>query len=424
MDHASSRADVMAGTVHIIGAGLAGLAAAVALSKQGRRVTLHEATGFAGGRCRSYHDAALGMTIDNGNHLLLSGNRAALAFLRDIGAEQKLPLPPAAAFDFIDLSSRERWTLRLSEGLLPWWIFDSGRRVPGTRARDYLKLAPLLFPPAGKPIGEVIDCSGPLYERLTEPLLLAALNIAPPLGSAKLAGAVIRETLAAGGAACRPLIAREGLGATLIEPALAFMAQRGTEVRLGHQLHALRFADAGVAALDFGADSIALEGDDAVVLAVPPYAATALVPELEAPNEFRAIVNAHFRIAPPAGQPPILGVINGTTEWIFAFPGRLSVTISAGDRLIDTPRESLARAIWDEVKTATGLSAELPPWQIVRERRATFAATPAQDARRPGPVTRWRNLVLAGDWTSTGLPATIEGAIRSGNRAAELVAQA
>jgi len=415
-------------TIHIIGAGLAGLAAAVALSKRGtakrgERIAVHEATGFAGGRCRSYHDVALDMMIDNGNHLLLSGNHAALSFLRDIGAEQRLPMPSAAAFDFIDLASRERWTLRMNKGRLPWWIFDSGRRVPGTRARDYLKLARLLFPPAGKPIGEVIACAGPLYARLVEPLLLAALNIAPPLGSAKLAGAVIRETLAAGGAACRPLIARDGLGTTLIEPALAVMAQNGTPVRLGHQLHALRFSDDRVAALDFGSDSITLEPDDAVILAVPPYTATALVPDLKAPTEFRAIVNAHFRIAPPAGQPTILGVLNGTTEWIFAFPGRLSVTISAGDRLIDTPRESLARTIWEEVKAATGLTAELPPWQIVRERRATFAATPAQDARRPGPATRWRNLVLAGDWTDTGLPATIEGAIRSGNRAAKLVAQ-
>ncbi|HEY2227118.1 MAG TPA: hydroxysqualene dehydroxylase HpnE [Xanthobacteraceae bacterium] len=410
-------------TIHIIGAGLAGLAAAVALSKRGERVAVHEATAFAGGRCRSYHDAALGMEIDNGNHLLLSGNRAALAFLRDIGATHRLVGPPAAAFDFIDLKSRERWTLRLSEGRLPWWIFDPARRVPGTRALDYLALARLLWPPAGKPIGEVIACAGPLYARLVEPLLLAALNIAPPLGSAKLASAVIRETLAAGGAACRPLIAHDGLGTTLIAPALDTLAQHGAQVRLGHQLHALRICSTRVEALDFGGDSVALAADDAVVLAVPPYAATTLLPDLQAPNEFRAIVNAHFRIAPPAGQPPILGVLNGTTEWLFAFPGRLSVTVSAGDRLIDTPRESLARTIWDEVKGATGLSGELPPWQIVRERRATFAATPAQDARRPEPVTRCSNLILAGDWTNTGLPATIEGAIRSGNRAADLTAQ-
>jgi squalene-associated FAD-dependent desaturase len=411
-------------TIHIIGAGLAGLAAAVTLSKRGERVAVHEATGFAGGRCRSYHDAALGMEIDNGNHLLLSGNRAALAFLRDIGATHRLIGPPTASFDFIDLASRERWTLRLSEGRLPWWILDPARRVPGTRALDYLALARLLWPPAGKTIGEVIACAGPLYARLVEPVLLAALNIAPPLGSAKLASAVIRETLAVGGAACRPLIARDGLGTTLIAPALDTLARHGTQMRLGHQLHALRFSDTRVQALDFGGDSIALAAEDVVILAVPPYAATALVPELRAPNEFRAIVNAHFRIEPPAGQSPILGVLNGTTEWLFAFPGRLSVTVSAGDRLIDTPRESLARTLWDEVKAATGLTADLPPWQIVRERRATFAATPAQDARRPEPVTGWSNLILAGDWTRTGLPATIEGAIRSGNRAAAIVTQA
>jgi uncharacterized protein with NAD-binding domain and iron-sulfur cluster len=100
----------------------------------------------------------------------------------------------------------------------------------------------------------------------------------------------------------------------------------------------------------------------------------------------------------------------------------LSVTISAGDRLIDTPREELAKTIWAEVASVTGSPPELPPWQIVRERRATFAATPEQDLKRPSAETAWRNLALAGDWTDTGLPATIEGAIRSGNRAAELIA--
>ena len=99
----------------------------------GHHVVVHEATAFAGGRCRSYHDAALGMTIDNGNHLLLSGNHAALDYLRDIGAEDRLIGPPAAEFPFVDLTSDESWTLRINDGRLPWWIFDANRRVPGTR---------------------------------------------------------------------------------------------------------------------------------------------------------------------------------------------------------------------------------------------------------------------------------------------------
>ena len=272
---------------------------------------------------------------------------------------------------------------------MPWWIFDPARRVPGTRALDYLALARLLWPPAGKTVGEVIACKGPLYWRLVEPLLLAALNIDPPHGSAKLAAAVIRETLAAGGRACRPLIARDGLSATLIEPALA-TAATARRARCGSNISFARSASARrrVDALDFGGETIALADDDAVILAVPPYAAASLIRGLDVPTEFRAIVNAHFRIEPPADQPPILGVINGTVEWIFAFPGRLSVTISAGDRLIDTPREELAKTIWAEVASVTGLPPDLPPWQIVRERRATFAATPAQDAKRPGAANR------------------------------------
>jgi squalene-associated FAD-dependent desaturase len=417
----------MSRTTHIIGAGLAGLSAALKLSGRGEAVVVHEATAFAGGRCRSYADAAIGMTIDNGNHLLLSGNRAALDYLREIGAAASLIGPDEAEFQFVDLAGGARWTLRPNAGRVPWWIFDAKRRVPGTHALDYAALARLLWPPAGKTVGEVVSCAGPVYRRLVEPLLLAALNIEPPQGSAKLAAAVIRETLAAGGRACRPLVARDGLSATLIAPALATLQQRGGEVRLEHQLRAIHFGSGRVDALDFGGDTVALAADDTVILAVPPYAAVALVRGLGVPTEFRAIVNAHFKVDPPPGQPPILGVINGTVEWIFAFPGRLSVTISAGDRLLDTPREELARTIWAEVVKATGVAAdaaaELPPWQIVRERRATFAATPAQDLKRPDAATAWRNLALAGDWTNTGLPATIEGAIRSGNRAAELIAR-
>ncbi len=410
-------------TVHIIGAGLAGLSAAVELAVRGESVVVHEATAFAGGRCRSYHDATLGMTIDNGNHLVLSGNHAARAFLRVIGAEEKLVGPPTATYPFFDLATNEQWTLRINDGPLPWWIFDRRRRVPGTRATEYLPLAHLLWAERDRAVGEVVRFSGTLYERLVRPLLLAALNIEPSAGSAGLARAVVRETLAAGGRACRPLVARDGLGGALIEPALSFLRERRCEVRLGHQLYVMARSESSVGSLNFGTDNVVLGKDDAVILAVPPYAASALVPSLVVPSEFRAIVNAHFRIDPAPDQPPILGVLNATTEWVFAFPGRVAVTVSAADRLIDTPRDQLAQTIWKEVAAATGLPATLPPWQIVRERRATFAATPEQDALRPGARTRWSNLFLAGDWTNTGLPATIESAIRSGRRAADLVAQ-
>jgi len=97
------------------------------------------------------------------------------------------------------------------------------------------------------------------------------------------------------------------------------------------------------------------------------------------------------------------------------------VTVSAADAFNDEPREALARRIWAEVARAAGLPADpMPPWQIVREKRATFLATPDEERRRPGARTPLANLALAGDWTATGLPATIEGAVRSGRTAASL----
>jgi hydroxysqualene dehydroxylase len=407
--------------VHIIGAGISGLSAAVRLASAGHRVHVHEATQQAGGRCRSYFDAATNLTIDNGNHLLLSGNRHALAYARSIGTQAGLIGPKSAQFPFVDLVTGQRWLLDLGDSRLPLWVFDESRRVPDTGIFDYLGLAPLVWAPVSKTVGEAIRCEGTLYQRLVQPLLLAALNVDPPIGSAGLAGAIVRETLLAGGQACRPLIARDGLSALLIEPAVTLLQQKGASVSLGHELRELATSGDRITGLKFGSDEVALGPDDAVVMAVPPRAAAALLPGLPTPTKFRAIVNAHFRFDPPRDAPPILGVVGGLVEWLFAFPQRLSVTISAGDRLIDLPREELAEAIWRDVCKAAGVSGELPPWQIVRERRATFEATPEQNALRPKAVTTFKNLYLAGDWTDTGLPATIEGSVRSGDRAADLV---
>jgi hydroxysqualene dehydroxylase len=408
---------------HIIGAGISGLSAAVRLANANYTVHVHEATQQAGGRCRSYFDAATNLTIDNGNHLLLSGNRHARAYARSIGTEAGLVGPKRAQFPFVDISTGQRWQLDLGEGRLPLWVFDEARRVPDTGLLDYLALMPLIWAGTDKLVGKAIPCEGTLYQRLVQPLLLAALNVDPPEGSAGLAGAIVRETLLAGGQACRPLIARDGLSAVLVEPAIKLLQDKGASIQFGHELREFAIAGDKVGELKFGDDAVAVDAGDVVVLAVPPRPAASLLPGLKTPSKFRAIVNAHFRFDPPKDAPPIVGVVGGLVEWLFAFPQRLSVTISNGDRLVDMPREELAQAIWRDVCKAAGLPGEpaLPPWQIVRERRATFEATPEQNALRPGPVTAYKNLFLAGDWTDTGLPATIEGSVRSGDRAADLV---
>jgi squalene-associated FAD-dependent desaturase len=322
----------------------------------------------------------------------------------------------------MDLATGERWTVNINDGPLPLWLFDSKRRPPGTRATDFLGMAKLLLP-TKKTMGEVIDCSGPAYDRFLQPLMLAALNTDPKEGAAALAGQIIRETIMRGGKYVRPLIAHEGLGHALVEPALAYLAGRNATVRFGDRMREFGIANGKVTSLDFGDSKAELAPGDTVILAVPPMVAAALVPGLTTPTSSRAIVNAHFRLDPPANLPAMMGIINATTEWLFSYPGRLSTTTSGADRLLEQSREDLAATIWKEVAAIAGLSSEMPPWQIVRERRATFAATPQENAMRPGSKTALSNLYLAGDWTDTGLPATIEGAIRSGNRAADLALQ-
>ncbi|MBR0663709.1 NAD(P)-binding protein [Roseomonas hellenica] len=407
-------------TIHVIGAGLAGLSAAVTLAAKGERVILSEAARQPGGRCRSYHDSQLDMVIDNGNHLVLSGNQAVIRYLRAIGATDRLTGPDRAEYRFLDRATDECWVLRPSEGRIPWWVFDQRRRVPGTRLRDYMALAALTRSRPDARIADVIDCRGPLWERLLRPVLVSVLNTAPEEGSVALAGAVLRESLAKGGAASRPRIATPTLAAAFVDPALDQLHTAGAVVRLDHRLRALHWDGDRVTGLAFGAETVVLGPDDALILAVPPWVAAELLPGLTVPDAFEPILNAHFRIAPPPGAAPMVGLINGTAEWVFAFQDRLSVTVSAAGRLMDIETEALTARLWQDVAAVYGLTGPPPPSRIVKERRATFAATPAQAARRPPARTRWPNLFLAGDWTDTGLPATIEGALRSGEVAAGL----
>lgn len=410
------------GTVHVVGAGLAGLAAALHISERGSRVELHEAARHAGGRCRSYYDTTLQRVIDNGNHLVLSGNGAVRSYLKAIGAEGKVTATDDASFHFADLKTGERWQVRPNAGPIPWWIFDPRRRVPGTGWRDYLGLAALMRAGGTATIGQRMRCEGRLYDRLWHPLLVAALNTDPAVSSAALAGAVIRETLAKGGAACRPMIAADGLAEAFVDPAVATLAQRGVAVHFDRRLKGIERGAGRVASLVFGeAEPLPLAADDQVVLAVTAPVSALLLPEVPAPDAFRSIVNVHFLVEAPPDMPDMLGLVNAVSEWLFRFPGRIAVTVSDADRLLDMPREALARMIWAEVAAATGLAGEMPRWQVIREKRATFAALPEQEARRPGAATPFGNLFLAGDWTATGLPATIEGALRSGRTAAEAV---
>ncbi len=410
------------GTVHIVGAGLSGLSAAVRLTEAGRRVLLYESAPQAGGRCRSFFDATLERVVDNGSHLALSGNRALLGYLERVGARGALTGLRPAAFPFLDLRSGERWCLRPG-GL---WLFDEARRVPGSRPADYLAALRTLAARPGAAVADALPPGGPLYERLWRPLAVSVMNGAPDRVSARLFGAVLRETLLRGESACRPMFTEKGLSAALVDPAVAWLERQGAELRLGVRVDGLDREGDRVAALSVDGVRIPLAAGDAVILAVPAWIAGRLLPELPAPAAGRAIVNAHFRLPDPSpelpGGLPFLGLVGGTADWLFLRGDVLSVTVSDADALAGHPAESVAATLWRDVAGALGTpGAAPPPYRIVKERRATPDQSPVHVANRPGPRTALRNLFLAGDWTNMGLPATLEGAVRSGEFSARAV---
>ena len=293
----------------------------------------------------------------------------------------------------------------------------------GALLRD---LAALLAARRGRTVAAAIPRRGPLWHRFWDPMVRAILNEAPEDGDAGLLRAVMLRTFARGAGACRPVLAPRGLGAALVDPALGVLARRGVRIDLRTAVRAIRREAGTVAALETREGALPIGPDDAVILALPAAAAGDLLPELGLPSAGRAILNAHF-VLPGSRLPPLLGLVGSDAQWLFRRGDVVSATVSAAERsaLDGADRDAALARLWADVAAAVraqggAVPDAMPPARLIRERAATFDQTPAGSARRHGTRTRWTNLLLAGDHIATGLPATLEGAILSGERAAAL----
>lgn len=418
--------------VAVVGAGWSGLAAATRLATAGCAVTLLESAGQPGGRARNTRVG--GLDLDNGQHLLLGAYHETLAVLERIGmaASDVLHREPMA----LELSDHERaLRLRLGAGpsalALPWALLRAHGLTLRERLSALIHAPALLRPPAtDMTVEHWLEAMGQprkLIERLWNPLCLAALNTAPARASAR----VFANTLAATFAdphGSDLLIPRCNLGDVLPTPAVTWLRERGATVRYGCRVHAIARAERGWR-LALRAEHVEA---DAVILATPPIATARLLRALGPDGEGLAgnldqlasepIVTVWLR-KPQAMTVGALmtGRLDGPAQWVFdrrvtGHPDVLAAVISA-----DGPHMALSAA---ELGARVGrqLGSDTAPLEVigtVREKRATFAATPAAEALRVSSTTPWPNLWLAGDHVANGLPATLEGAVRNGHRCAD-----
>ena len=393
----------MTGTLHIVGAGLAGLAAAVAAARIGNRVVLHEAAGHAGGRCRSFKDEKLDRVIDNGSHLVLGANRNTLAYAQaTCGLEAMVAQEPC--FPFLDLATGARWTV-------------SPKRLPAGIGEI---LSALGLPWTGK--SETVASrlgKSRSFTRLWQPMCESIMNTAPQESSARMFAWTMRKALLGGSSALVPWTFPLGLSAALVAPALATLGSFGAEMHFRRRLQSVT-----PEALTFDSGLVPLSPEDRVSLALPPWVLPSVLPGVSVEMATRPIVNAHFKLNQPAslpGESHFLGLVNASGHWLFLRGDVLSVTVSAAEALVDQPNDQIAALLWTEAARALGLSpSEVPTARIMKERRATLAHDQATIAVRPGARTSLPNVFLAGDWIDSPWPCTIEAAISSGLDAARL----
>lgn len=395
------------GTVHVVGAGVAGLAAAMELVRTGRQVRLYEAAARAGGRCAAVRDGH-----DNGTHVLLGANRRALAFLTAIGARADWIEPEPEGLPVVDLARGT--VLRTGLSLASWLR----RPPPGLTGDAFVRLLRLSLSPHDRPVEEVAG-KGAFARAILEPLTLAALNTPTAEASSRRLALVVRRALLPGGG--RLLVARRGLGPDLVEPTLAALAAQGVHPRYRMPLQGLEQRFGSVRRLRFASDEVPLGDRDRVILALPPYAASRLLPQPGLPDRYEPIVNIHFTLAYD-GPVRFVGLLGGLGHWALFRPGSASVTISAAREAVLLPVEELFARTRVELTSAGPLvglpTSSLEPLRVIKERRATLsqpAGFKLTCDRAP-----FGNLVLAGDWLSS-LPATIEAAVGSGQDAARSI---
>jgi hydroxysqualene dehydroxylase len=436
----------------IIGGGFAGLAAATNLAAHGRQVLVLERRSFLGGRAYSFLDRVSGDVVDNGQHLMMGCYHSTLAFFDRIGSRNKLRFQKDATVAFLDDkggASALRCPalpapLHLLAGIaglrsVPWRDRISAVRV-GLAAR---RINGNLMSLADTTVKEWLSQLGQselIQQRLWNPMAVATLNEQPDRASADMFVRVLHDGFLQSRSDSELVISKVGLSDLYVSDATSFIEEHGGTIRPGSDVEGIEFEpNRAVAVILRGGERLEAR---TVIAAIPPQSLAPLIPGSLAQSwkGFRdlerfgnsPIVSINLWYERQVTDREFVGLLDSPIDWVFNKNAicvtkgprqHLALVISAAHAVSRLTREQLVDLARHEMERFFPAARETPLVHslVVREHGATISHTPGVARLRPPQTTPIENFLVAGDWTDTGLPATIESAVRSGDKCAELI---
>ncbi len=432
----------------IIGGGFSGLAAGVALSGRGHELLLLERRDHLGGRAYSFKDPTTGDVVDNGQHLFMGCYYRTLAFLEKIGGRDKLRFQDSPRVDFLD-HENGLTTFECPPLPAPMHVMAGLFKMRGLTLTDKLRALNVGREIRGgrktqqthRTVAQWLDSLGQsnrIKQRFWYPLAIATLNESPEVASAEMMIRVLQEAFGGDRASANIGIARVGLSDLYTEGARGYIQSYGGQVRTGARVKKLIIEGGSAVAAELS-DGQKIEADY-FISAVPQFSLLEMIPGDLRDREFShvallgssPIVSINLWLDRPVIDREFAGLLGTRIQWLFnkdlIIPNgkqsnQIVIIISAARNFVGWAKPALVEMALAELRELVPESrpARLLHSVIVKERDATLAHTVESDRLRPGPRTSIRNFVLAGDWTDTGLPATIESAVISGETAARII---
>lgn len=420
----------------VVGGGLAGLSTAISLTKKNIHVHLIEASPKFGGRVYSFLDEASGNEIDNGQHLLLGCYYETIEFIKLIGAQQQFHFQKRLEIDFLDQNKSE-YHLKAAKLPYPFGLLAGLLNYKILSLFDKIKIKTLISTLLFIDSNKFYDVSVLTWlkkngqnkrsiKAFWEIIGIGALNSQLKNASAKIFIDILKVIFLKGSDASAMIIPKVGLSKAFVDPAINYLKTNNAELLFSEKL--LEISITQNKAVAVRTDKGSIIDFDAVVLAIPSHALSRineknLIIENDRTDlSTSSILTLHLWLKENKLKKPFYAFIDSRLHWVFNHGDYITTVTSSADELVEKSQEELFSIISTELSTYLGINREnISRYKIINEKRATFIPNSENLLKRPSAKTKLENVFLAGDWTNTGLPATIEGAIKSGNTAAEEV---